>query len=131
MSPSARQKAEDLYSRIQAGEDFAKLARENSDDTLSRNDGGDMGWFQVNAWGTAVGSQLNALQDGQVSRPFQSDAGWHIIKRLGVREQDVTEQNRRNQAREIIAQRKAEEEFERFLRQLRSEAYVESRLSAS
>lgn len=128
---AARQKAEDLYSRIQAGEDFAKLARENSDDTLSRNDGGDMGWFQVNAWGTAVGSQLNALQDGQVSRPFQSDAGWHIIKRLGVREQDVTEQNRRNQAREIIAQRKAEEEFERFLRQLRSEAYVESRLSAS
>lgn len=128
---AARQKAEDLYSRIQAGEDFAKLAREHSDDTLSRNDGGDMGWFQVNAWGTAVGSQLNALQDGQVSRPFQSDAGWHIIKRLGVREQDVTEQNRRNQAREIIAQRKAEEEFERFLRQLRSEAYVESRLSAS
>jgi peptidyl-prolyl cis-trans isomerase SurA len=128
---AARQKAEDLYSRIQAGEDFAKLARENSDDTLSRNDGGDMGWFQVNAWGTAVGTQLNALQDGQVSRPFQSDAGWHIIKRLGVREQDVTEQNRRNQAREIIAQRKAEEEFERFLRQLRSEAYVESRLSAS
>lgn len=128
---AARQKAEDLYARIQAGEDFAKLARENSDDTLSRNDGGDMGWFQLNAWGTAVGTQLNALQDGQVSRPFQSDAGWHIIKRLGVREQDVTEQNRRNQAREIIAQRKAEEEFERFLRQLRSEAYVESRLSAS
>lgn len=128
---AARQKAEDLYARIQAGEDFAKLARENSDDTLSRNDGGDMGWFQLNAWGTAVGSQLAALQDGQVSRPFQSDAGWHIIKRLGVREQDVTEQNRRNQAREIIAQRKAEEEFERFLRQLRSEAYVESRLSAS
>ncbi|MBW8310423.1 MAG: peptidylprolyl isomerase [Rhizobium sp.] len=128
---AARQKAEDLYAKIQAGEDFAKLARENSDDTLSRNDGGDMGWFQVNAWGTAVGTQLNALQDGQVSRPFQSDAGWHIIKRLGVREQDVTEQNRRNQAREIIAQRKAEEEFERFLRQLRSEAYVESRLTAS
>lgn len=128
---AARQKAEDLYAKIQAGEDFAKLARENSDDTLSRNDGGDMGWFQLNAWGTAVGSQLAALQDGQVSRPFQSDAGWHVIKRLGVREQDVTEQNRRNQAREIIAQRKSEEEFERFLRQLRSESYVESRLSAS
>lgn len=128
---AARQKAEDLYARIQAGEDFGKLARENSDDTLSRNDGGDMGWFQLNAWGTAVGTQLNALQDGQVSRPFQSDAGWHIIKRLGVREQDVTEQNRRNQAREIIAQRKSEEEFERFLRQLRSEAYVESRLPAA
>jgi len=128
---AARQRAEQIHARLVAGEDFGKLAKEFSDDTLSRNDGGDMGWFQVNAWGSAVGSQLAQLADGELSQPFQSDVGWHIIKRLGTREQDVTEQNRRNQAREIIAQRKAEEEFERFLRQLRSEAYVESRLPAA
>lgn len=125
---AARQKAEALHARIAAGEDFAAIARSDSDDTMSNTQGGDMGWFVINAWGTAIGNQLESLADGQVSQPFQSEAGWHIIKRLGTRVQDVTEQNRRNQAREIIAQRKSDEEFERFLRQLRSEAYVESRL---
>lgn len=128
---AARQKAEQIHARLVAGEEFAKLARELSDDTLSRAQGGDMGWFPVNAWGSAVGNVLTSLADNQLSQPFQSDVGWHIILRLGTREQDVTEENRRNQAREIISQRKAEEEFERFLRQLRSEAFVESRLSAS
>jgi peptidyl-prolyl cis-trans isomerase SurA len=128
-SEAARLKAAELRSRIAAGEDFGDLAREHSEDTMSRNDGGDMGWFPINAWGTSVGSQLTQLQDGEISQPFQSEVGWHIIKRLGTREQDVTELNRRNQAREIIAQRKSEEEFERFLRQMRAEAYVESRLT--
>lgn len=130
-SEAARQKVDALRSRIVAGEDFATLVKENSDDTLSRNEGGDMGWFPINAWGTAIGNQLQSLADGELSQPFQSDVGWHVIKRLGTREQDVTEKNRRNQARELIAQRKSEEEFERFLRQIRSEAYVESRLKAS
>ncbi|WP_290887961.1 peptidylprolyl isomerase [Arenimonas sp.] len=128
---AARQKIEDLHRRLVAGEDFATLARENSDDTLTRADGGDMGWFAINAWGAAIGSQIQQLADGELSAPFQSDSGWHVIRRLGVREQDVTELNRRNQAREVIGTRKAEEEFERFLRQLRSEAYVETRLAAA
>lgn len=126
----ARRRIEQLRARIVAGEDFGAIARENSDDTMSRNDGGNMGWFQINAWGSAVGNQLANLQDGELSPVFESEVGWHLIRRLGTREQDVTELNRRNQAREIIAQRKAEEEYERFLRQLRSEAYVESRLPA-
>jgi len=129
-SEAARQKAESLHARLVAGEDFATLARSSSDDGLSRADGGDMGWFPINAWGSAIGNQIQAMSDGQLSQPFQSEVGWHIILRKGSREQDVTEQNRRNQARELIVQRKAEEEFERFLRQIRSEAYVESRLAA-
>ena len=128
---AARQKIEDLHRRLLAGEDFAKLARENSDDTLTRADGGDMGWFAINTWGTAIGNQIQQLADGELSAPFQSDSGWHIVRRLGVREQDVTELNRRNQAREVIGARKAEEEFERFLRQMRSEAYVETRLATA
>ena len=128
---AARQKVEDLHAKLVAGAAFADVARADSDDTLTRADGGDMGWFAVNAWGSAIGNQLQTLADGQLSQPFQSEVGWHIVQRLGTREQDVTEQNRRNQAREIIAQRKAEEEFERYLRQLRSEAYVDSRLAAA
>jgi peptidyl-prolyl cis-trans isomerase SurA len=65
-----------------------------------------------------------------LSQPFQSDVGWHIVQRLGVREQDVTEQTRRNAVRETIARRKADEEFDRFLRQLRAEAYVDNRLGS-
>ena len=127
---AARQKAEELRGRIAAGEDFGAIARAESDDTVSRGDGGDMGWFPVGAWGTSVAAQLQQLADGELSQPFRSDVGWHVIRRLGTRVSDVTEKNRRNQAREIIAQRKAEEEYERFLRQMRAEAFVESRLPA-
>lgn len=127
---AARQKIEALHARLLAGADFAAVAREASDDTLTRASGGDMGWFPINAWGSAIGNQLQVMTDGQLSQPFQSEVGWHVVQRKGTREQDVTEQNRRNQARELIVQRKAEEEFERYLRQLRSEAYVDSRLAA-
>ena len=127
---TARDKAQRLRERIAAGEDFATLAKEFSEDNYTRNQGGEMDWFQGNQWGTAIGSQVASLVDGEVSPVFQSEVGFHIIKRTGSRIQDVTEANRRNQAREIIGQRKSEEEYERFLRQLRSEAYVESRLVA-
>lgn len=127
----ARQKIEALRERIVAGEDFGKVAREASDDTLTRAKGGDMGWFQIDQWGGAVANQLQQLADGEMSPVFQSDAGFHLIKRLGKREQDITEENRRNQARSIIGERKGDEEFERFLRQLRSEAFVESRLTGA
>jgi peptidyl-prolyl cis-trans isomerase SurA len=128
---TARQKIDALRERIVAGEDFAKVAKESSDDTRTRAQGGDMGWFQADAWGSEVGAQLKQLADGEVSPVFQSEVGFHLIKRIGTREQDVTEENRRNQAREIIGQRKADEVYERFLRQLRSEAYVDSRLGGT
>jgi peptidyl-prolyl cis-trans isomerase SurA len=125
----ARAKIEALHARLVAGEDFAKIARENSDDTSTRNGGGDMGWFPLQAWGTAVAEALQTLNDGQLSAPFSTEAGWHIIERLGVREQDVTEEARRNAARETIGRRKADEEFESFMRQLKDEAYIENRLA--
>ena len=115
--------------RIEAGEDFATVARELSDDTMSRNQGGDMGWFAKDAWGSAIAQQLDQLADGQLSQPFRSDVGVHLLLREGVREQDVTEQVRREQAREAVSARKAEDEYERFLRQLRDEAYIDNRLA--
>ena len=124
----AKAKADALHARLVAGEDFAELARKESEDAITRNQGGDMGWFQLNAWGSAVAQNISALKDGEISQPFQSDVGWHIVQRLGMREQDVTEQTRRNAVRETIARRKADEEFDRFLRQLRAEAYVDNRL---
>jgi len=130
-SEAARQKAEDLRARVVAGEDFAKLARENSAEEMNASKGGDMGWFEVNQWGQGIADKLQGLKDGEVSEVFLSDAGWHFIKRLGTRNQDMTDENRRNQARQMIAQRKSEDEYERFVRQLRNDAYVESRLGGS
>jgi peptidyl-prolyl cis-trans isomerase SurA len=64
-----------------------------------------------------------------LSQPFQSDVGWHLIKLLGTRTNDVSEQAARDAARQTIARRKSQDEYENFLRQLRSEAYVDIRLS--
>jgi peptidyl-prolyl cis-trans isomerase SurA len=61
---------------------------------------------------------------------FRTEAGWHLLRRVAERQQDVTDENRRQRARQLIGERKAQDEFERFLRQLRADAYVESRLGA-
>ena len=128
---AARQKIEALHARVVGGEDFAKVAREASDNTNTRNAGGDMGWFVADQWGTAIAAQITSLKDGEVSPIFQSEVGFHFLKRIASRQQDVTEENKRARAREVIGQRKGEEAYERFLRQLRSDAYVETRLGGT
>jgi len=121
----AQQKAQDLYNRIvNKHEDFAKLAKENSDDPTTANAGGDMGWFKQQDWGATVAGQLDALKDNQVSQPFQSEAGWHILQRLGTRQSDLTNQIARDQARQAIGSRKAEQVYDDYLRDLRSNAYI-------
>ena len=126
MTPEqAHQKAEDLYSRIvNKHEDFAKLAKENSKDDTTANNGGDMGWFMQNDWGSTIAQHLGELKDDQISQPFQSEAGWHILERLGTRQSDRTDELERNQARQAIGNRKAEQAYDDYLREMRSSAYV-------
>jgi len=122
----AQQKAQDLYHRIvDKHEDFAKLAKENSKDTTTANAGGDMGWFQPQAWGNTIAQQLGQLKDDEVSQPFQSEAGWHILQLEGKRQSDLTDQIQRDQARQAIGNRKAEQAYEDFLREIRANAYVD------
>jgi len=118
----------DIRKRLDAGEDFAALAKEYSDDVSTANLGGDMGWFPPKAYGDRVEQTLLALKDGQISEPFQTMSGWHIIQLLGERETDRTEEAIREEAREKIRQQKAELEIEKTLRQFRDEAFVEIRL---
>jgi len=127
----AKAKLETLRARALKGESFENLAREYSEDTATRDAGGMMDWYEKDAWGAGVAAQIVTLKDGEISQPFQSDVGWHMIQRVGERETDVTDALRRNQVRELIARRKGEEEYERFLRQMRSEAFVDMRLSSS
>ncbi|KAA0068574.1 peptidylprolyl isomerase [Rhodanobacter sp. T12-5] len=121
----AQQKAQDLYNRIvNKHEDFATLAKEESKDPTTANAGGDMGWFQQSQWGTIIANKLAELKDNEVSQPFQTQAGWHILQRLGSRQSDQTDEIARDQARQSIGNRKAEQAYDDFLRDLRSNAYV-------
>lgn len=128
-SATARERAEALHQRLLDGADFAELAREHSQDFNTAPLGGDMGWFPIDGYGSGVASAVAALADGALSEPFQTDVGWHVLQRLGSRQQDRTDQIKRNQAAEMVRNRKAEEEYERYLRQLRDEAYIENRLA--
>ena len=126
LSPTqAQQKAQDLYNRIvNKHEDFAKLAKDNSNDDTTANAGGDMGWFQQGDWGTLIGQKLADMKDGEIAQPFQSEAGWHVLQRLGTRNSDMTSEIARNQARQAIGNRKADQAYDDFLRDLRSSSYV-------
>ncbi len=124
---AAKALIETLRARINGGADFQAVARESSEDTNSRGQGGDLGWFPADAFGPDFGQQVTGLSDGGVSAPFRTDAGWHIVQRVGTRQTDVGVDNQRAQIRETIGRRKLEEEYNRFLQELRGEAYVSFR----
>ena len=124
----AQAKVRTLHARLAGGADFQELAKEASEDNNTRNQGGDLGWFVADAFGPAFGEQVTAVSsDGGYSAPFRTDAGWHIVQRVGVRQTDVSDENRRAQARETIGRRKLEEEYNRFLQELRGDAFVSFR----
>ncbi|KRG41089.1 molecular chaperone SurA [Stenotrophomonas pictorum JCM 9942] len=124
---AAKAKIETLRARIVGGADFQAVAKESSDDANSRGQGGDLGWFPADAFGPDFGQQVESLADNGVSQPFRTDAGWHIVQRVASRQTDVTDDNKRAQIRETIGRRKLEDEYNRFLQELRGEAYVSFR----
>ncbi len=124
---AAKAKIDTLRARIAGGADFETVAKESSEDNNSKGQGGDLGWFPADAFGPAFGQQVSGIQDGGVSQPFRTDAGWHIVQRVGTRQTDVTTDNQRAQVRETIGRRKLEDEYNRFLQELRGEAYVSFR----
>ena len=121
----ARRLIEDLHARIQDGAEFAALAREFSDDERTANIGGLMDWFPEGAYGQTFQAVCHSLEPGQVSQPFQTGDGWHLVMLEGERQADRTEEALRAEARDLIVQQRSDEEIDRVLRQMRDEAYVE------
>jgi len=118
-----------IHETVVKGGDFAAEAKKYSDDAQTAALGGDMGWFDLSNYGTTYEEAIQALADKAISEPFRTERGWHFVQRLGTRQQDRTEDYIRNQARESIRQRKSEDAFTQFVRQLRNESFVEDRLA--
>lgn len=124
----ARQHLEQLRKRILAGADFAELARANSQDPGTAAQGGDLGWFGPGRMTPRFQEVVDGLAPNQLSEPFRTRFGWHIVEVLGRRQHDDTAAYQRAQVINEIRKRKTQEEMELWLRRLRDEAYVELRL---
>ncbi len=116
---------QDLYKRIKNGADFATLAKEFSDDPGSKVSGGDLDWINEGDMVPEFEDTMKATAKGQLSKPFKSQFGWHILEVTGYRNKDVGEQIQRNQVRALLYSQRFEEELPIWLRQIRTEAYVE------
>ncbi len=124
----ARNRLDQLRQRIEGGDDFGALARSHSDDKSSAIKGGDLGWTNPGDLVPKFEQAMSLLEPGQVSPPFKTQFGWHIVQVLERRQHDNTEEVQKAKARNAIRERKAAEETELYLRRLRDEAYVEIRL---
>lgn len=109
------------------GADFESLAKLHSAD-LSAAKGGDLGWLNPGDTVPEFERAMNALAIGGVSEPIKSPFGWHLIQVIERRDQDVSQERQRLEARRAIRERKSEEGFDDWVRQMRDRAYVEYRL---
>ncbi|HNQ03326.1 MAG TPA: peptidylprolyl isomerase [Thiobacillaceae bacterium] len=123
----ARNRLLQIKERVEHGASFAEMAKLHSDD-LSANRGGDLGWLNPGDTVPDFERAMDALRPGQVSEPVRSPFGWHLIQVLERRDQDVSQERRRLEARRALRDRKAEEAFDDWVRQARDRAYVEYRL---
>jgi peptidyl-prolyl cis-trans isomerase SurA len=120
-----RGKLEVIRQRVLKGEDFGTIAQTVSEDPGSATDGGDLGWAGPGTYAPEFEQAIAELKDNEISEPFHTQYGWHIVQMLGHRRFDNTDELKRRQAIEAIRASKADEETELWLRQMRDEAYVE------
>lgn len=120
--------AVELHARLLAGEDFAELAREYSDDTGTALKGGDLGWSTPGQFVEVFQSTMDATATGQISEPFRSQFGWHILQVRERRNQDFSDKIRKNQASNFLRQSKFEEELQIWLQEIRDEAFIDIRV---
>ncbi|WP_028455236.1 peptidylprolyl isomerase [Chitinilyticum litopenaei] len=119
----AERKLNQLRTRIRQGEKFEELAKLHSDDGTAAK-GGDLGWLSPGDTVPPFEQAMDALDINELSKPVLSPFGVHLIQVLERRDQDVSKDRERAKLRMEIRQRKAEEQFEDWLRQLRDRAYV-------
>jgi len=125
---TVREKLVKLRQRILNGEDFAGIASTTSQDPGSAPDGGDLGWSGPGTFVPEFDKAIADLKENEISQPFKTRFGWHIVQMLGTRTYDSTADVRRQRAYAAIRESKADEETELWLRRLRDEAFVEIKM---
>jgi peptidyl-prolyl cis-trans isomerase SurA len=126
---TVEQKLNGIRARVVDGkEEFAAIAAVTSQDPGSAADGGDLGWAGPGSFVPEFEKQIEALSENEISKPFKTQYGWHIVQLLGRRQHDSTDDLRRQRAFAELREAKAEEETELWLRRLRDEAFVEFRM---
>ncbi len=120
--------AREIYGRLQAGEEFEALAREFSEDPGSALAGGDLGFSSGEEFVPEFREAMAETATGELAAPFRSQFGWHILQVLERREEDLSEEARRNMAARVIQERRFQEELEKWQKELRDEAFVENRI---
>ena len=117
-----------LRVELQAGKDFAATAKEHSEDIGSAMSGGSLGWSVPGQFVPKFEETMGAIEIGQISEPFHSQFGWHILQVTERRKQDFSDEIKRSQGRNILKQRKFQEELQIWLQEIRDEAFVEIKL---
>jgi peptidyl-prolyl cis-trans isomerase SurA len=125
---TVRQKLTKLRDRILKGEDFAGIASATSQDPGSAPDGGDLGWSGPGTFVPEFDKAIADLKTNEISEPFKTRYGWHIVQLLGTRTYDSTDDVRKQRAFAAIRESKADEETELWLHRLRDEAFVEIKM---
>jgi peptidyl-prolyl cis-trans isomerase SurA len=125
---TVRQKLAKLRTRIEKGEDFSGIASTSSEDPGSAPDGGDLGWTGPNTFVPEFDKAIADLKPNEITEPFKTRYGWHIVQMLGTRTYDSTDDVRRQRAFAAIRESKADEETELWLRRLRDDAFVEIKM---
>lgn len=124
----AEEKLNKLRQQVLSGSDFSELAKENSDDSGSVLSGGDLGWSLPGKFVPEFEKVINETQVGDVSLPFRSQFGWHIVTIDERREQDMSEEVRTNQANRLLRNRRFEEERINWIQEIRSEAFIDVKI---
>jgi peptidyl-prolyl cis-trans isomerase SurA len=124
---TTRQRLSAIRDRVLAGEDFGALASVTSEDPGSASRGGDLGWNSPGTFDPEFESVLAGLKENEISEPFRTQFGWHIVQLLGRRTHDQSDEVRRQRVLTALRESKVDEETELWLRRLRDEAYVEIR----
>ena len=124
----AKRQAQAIYQQLESGTEFDTLAKAHSDDTASALNGGNMGWVSPEVLVPEFQTAMRIVPENVVSEPFRTTYGWHVLEVLGRRQSDISIQVRRNQVRELLGNRKFEEELMVWLREIRDQAYVEIQL---
>lgn len=119
---------ERLHERLLAGEDFSELAKSVSEDPGSALNGGSLDWIDPSVLVPEFRDVMSNTASGELSKPFKSQYGWHVLQVVGRRATDGSAQFREQQALTVLRNRKYDEELQAWLRQIRDEAYVEIKL---